>query len=49
MKGNTCVKEGRKEIKKVGVLSVPVAEVADRDDVPVAEAAAAEEDEDTEE
>lgn len=29
-------------------LNVPVAEVADRDDVPVAEAAAAEDDEDTE-
>lgn len=49
IKRNTCVKEGRKESKKLGVLSVPVAEVADREDVLVAEAAAAEEDEDTEE
>lgn len=44
MKRGTYVKEGRR-----GILNVPVAEVADRDDVPVAEAAAAEEDEDTEE
>lgn len=47
-KGNRCKRrKGRKKEKKVE-LNVPVAEVADRDDVPVAEAAAAEDDEDTE-